>query len=769
MLRNTKIMGKLGIGFGLLLAILAVVAIVGIFFITRITRENYYAQNYPLSRFMKLAQIESEVLDMRRTVVMMAFYAGNARELNRMDAEIFNLRGRIRALFDDYANSFREDPRMYGQAEVEAIGHAGTMEYRIMSYITEVVNPMFEIALFEPHNEARIAYLLARGVEIHEIIDAIITALSDAAQDRLNVINDEIDSLANAALFTMIIVTAVGFIFGVLAALFISRNISVPINKVVETLSAVGKGNLNVNINRGDISKDEAGILTRDVIVLIDEIRDILDDLTTANHEYIKAGNMYFTIDENKYQNSFKEVIGLVNVIFSQTTSDIMSMSDVLNEISNGDFDKHLDEDAWVGEWAVIPNTINNFTDNLKAIAREINTMIKETADNGNMNFKIDEAKYSGDWREIMVGLNHITRAVGEPIAVVGICLKSMQKGIFSLTEIDNELARSGHNPDVNSYNGVFRDMMNAVDDTANEVSSYINEVSNVLAQMANGNLKITIDRQYAGDFIAIKESINNISSTLNKTMAEIATSAEQVLSGAKQISYSAADLANGAQEQASSVEELNATIDMLSHQTQKNAESAAEANELSSKSTANAKEGNESMGEMLEAMRHIKDSSNAISKIIKSIQDIAFQTNLLALNAAVEAARAGEHGRGFHVVAEEVRTLAIRSQESSTETNDLIGDSITRVENGSSIAESTSRSLDIIVNNANEVSEHINSISISSKEQAEAISQVSEGLSQISRVVQSNSAVSEETAAASQELNSQAEILQELVSYFKL
>ena len=769
MLRNTKIMGKLSIGFGILLAILAVVAIVGIFFIVRITQENNYAQEYPLARFMKLGEIESQVLDMRRMVVMMAFYAGDATQLAVVNAEIASVRGRTRELFDAYVYSFRNDPRLYGEGEAEALHFASVMEERIMEYIENVVDEMYRVALTDPFNTTEIMEILREGTEIYERIESVISALSASAQERMDVVSGQIASFSLYARWAMGIVTGLGFFIGIIAAIVISRSISVPINKVVESLSAVGKGNLNVNINRNDISKDEAGILTRDVIVVIDGIRDILDDLAKANHEYVKVGNIYFQIDESRYQNSFKEVIGLVNGILSQTTNDIIAMSDVLNEISDGDFDKTLDGDVWVGDWAVIPQTISNLTSNLKAVAKEINTMVEETAEKGNLNFTIDDSKYAGDWHEIMSGLNHITVAVREPVNVVENCLKSMQKGIFALHEIDNEVAKAGFNPDATSYKGLFRNMMDAIDDTANEVSSYITEVSNVLAQMANGNLQIKINRPYAGDFVAIKESINNISNTLNKTMAEIATSAEQVLSGARQISFSAADLANGAQEQASSVQELNATIDMLSQQTQKNAESAAEANDLSSTSTYNATQGNESMNEMLSAMKHIKESSNAISKIIKSIQDIAFQTNLLALNAAVEAARAGEHGRGFHVVAEEVRTLAIRSQDSATETNDLIVDSITRVENGSSIAEATSKSLDTIVNNANDVSEHINSITISSKEQADAILQVSEGLSQISKVVQSNSAVSEETAAASQELNSQAEILKELVSYFKL
>ncbi len=206
-----------------------------------------------------------------------------------------------------------------------------------------------------------------------------------------------------------------------------------------------------------------------------------------------------------------------------------------------------------------------------------------------------------------------------------------------------------------------------------------------------------------------------------------------------------------------------------IENRTQTNRDNATEAKELTHKTIAIVREGNQQMNSMLQSMENINQSSSQVSNVIKTIDEIAFQTNLLALNAAVEAARAGKYGKGFAVVAEEVRSLASRSAEAAKNTTDLIEHSILEVKKGVQNADATASILNQITEGINQSNTLINEISDASVEQANNVGEINDGLTNVNSVVQQNSSISEQSASASEELSSQASRLQETMNIFIL
>ncbi len=350
----------------------------------------------------------------------------------------------------------------------------------------------------------------------------------------------------------------------------------------------------------------------------------------------------------------------------------------------------------------------------------------------------------------------YVTKSVVTPAAEISEAAKAMSKGDF-----DYEIKYKSKDE-----LGVAAEEMTK---TVNTLKHYIGNILSVLKQMSTGDMTAKIDIDYVGGFAPIKEAVEQIQLSLNTALSQINEASIQVASSADQVSSGAQVLSQGATEQAGSIEELSSTIDEIYKQVKLNAENSNDVNKRTAKAAKEVEAGSEHMSNMTVAMSEIKQSSNEISKIIKTINDIAFQTNILALNAAIEAARAGSAGKGFAVVADEVRNLASKSAEAAKNTTELIGNSIKTVEKGIKIAEATSQSILSIVEEMNYSAELINKITESSNEQAVSIMQITQGVEQVSAVVQTNSATAEESAAASEELSGQAHLLKSLVDKFKL
>ncbi|MDR0325992.1 MAG: methyl-accepting chemotaxis protein [Oscillospiraceae bacterium] len=302
---------------------------------------------------------------------------------------------------------------------------------------------------------------------------------------------------------------------------------------------------------------------------------------------------------------------------------------------------------------------------------------------------------------------------------------------------------------------------------SASKFVGRINDVGKVLETVADGDL--TSELALLSEHDVMGRSLQKMTSNLNDMFGEIHNSTTQVSDGSKQIADGAQSLAQGSTEQAAAVEQLSSSISEIADKTRANAEMAGRTAELAHEIMGKAEMGSRQMDSLTKAVNEINDASHSISKIIKTIDDIAFQTNILALNAAVEAARAGQHGKGFAVVAEEVRNLATKSAAAAKDTGIMIQDSIEKAGLGASIAGETASSLAQIVAGISESDRLVADIARSSEEQAAGIRQINVGIDQVAQVVQQNSATAEESAAASEEMSGQSAMLEDLISQFKL
>ena len=302
-------------------------------------------------------------------------------------------------------------------------------------------------------------------------------------------------------------------------------------------------------------------------------------------------------------------------------------------------------------------------------------------------------------------------------------------------------------------------------------LNTIINDISYLLTEMANQNLDIRSAHRdaYVGGFQTILLSMRTLKVELSSTMRQINASAGQVSSASNQVSMGAQSLSQGSMTQASSVEELAATITEISDSAKRTSSAAEEAGHFVNQAGGQLGVSVEHVKELNAAMEKISTSSEEISKIIATIENIAFQTNILALNAAVEAARAGSAGKGFAVVADEVRNLATRSDQAAKATKELIEGSIAAVAEGGQAVEKVTESLEQTSVSAGHVTTQMDIVVEAVANQTAAITQVTEGIDQISSVVQTNSATAQESAAASEELSAEADSLKQLVDRFTL
>jgi methyl-accepting chemotaxis protein len=714
MFRNLKIGARLGLGFGLVVALLVAVTAVAL---------------------SKMAAVDEGLVGITE---------GNnvqAAHLAKMSEARYELAMHVRQLLittgeQDAAAveaSFKRAAAAYESAEAEL-----EKSLQADAGVTQAEKEMLAKIKAASHEALPLVERAAQAARAHHSDEAVkllngpLLVLAPKWSDAIGELNafqtkQNAQAAATAqetyvsARHLLIAIGVIAALVAIAGAVLITRSITRPIRQAVDLANAIRDGDLSHTID--STRKDETGQL----LAAMDGMRaQLVRDMRVSTALNVTSTNVMIADAEN-------------TIVYTNS-----SLAKMLGQ-AEADIRKQLPQ---FNAQAVIGNSVDIFHRN-PAHQREMLARLNGT----------HSAQISVGGRTFHLIVNPVFDRQNRRIGTV-VEWKDRTQEVAAEGEIQRIVQAAARGDfaqriDVQGKDGFFKSLAEGINSVVETTERGVQDVGRVLEALARGDLNERVLRDYEGEFARLKDHSNGTVDALAKIIGDVRTATSSLTSASEQISSTAQSLSQAASEQAASVEETSASIEQMTASIAQNTENAKVTDGMASKAAKEATEGGDAVRQTVGAMKQIAEK-------IRIIDDIAYQTNLLALNAAIEAARAGEHGKGFAVVAAEVRKLAERSQVAAQDIGQVASSSV-------DLAERAGKLLDEMLPSIRKTSDLVQEITAASEEQSSGVGQINAAVNQLNKVTQQNASSSEELAATAEEMSGQAEQLAQLMSFFKL
>ena len=748
MFTNLKLKNKFILAFSFVLILIATIIIASVVLQNEISKSYSNILSGPIAAEIGLLRIANHVETHRRIGNSIARSGGEPDVLNNMAEQLTQVEANILIVLEELREIVRNDGTLDDAGKEQGFGLVEALSAALFNDNFPLV---WELeSQIRIGDQVRVNEIIEKLTPISQNINEIISLSMGMAEGVVRSSVTNIEKTKNMTIYLFMVGAAISFIFILITALRLSSSITRPINEIETKVRSLADGDFNVSFktNRGD----ELGNLSNYMQELTDAIKNITSETITLANEFNINGDIEYCIDESKFKGEYLRMVKRINLLVISFVDDVFALVGVLKEINAGNFNEKLKR--LPGKKEILNKIIDELVANLENISGNVVSLANNAA-RGDLSVSENVNKYKGEWAIMLKSMNNLMSAVSEPLKDIERNVEIMSHGDFSHLQ--------------GEYLGVFGNLQKSCN-LANDIAqSYVDEITRILSSIAEGDLTVKSKLKFVGSYAPIETAMLTIFNNLNSMISEAQNVAEQVVLGAEQISLNAATLADGATKQTAAIEKLSDSVAIIYEKAVKSNSNAALANENTERAKNRLTTGDEAVKDMTNIMNKIKESSVSISKINDAITSIAFQTNLLALNASVEAARAGEHGKGFSVVADEVRNLAGKSQNSSSETQTIIENDLKSVEDALKAVNNVVNSFGTISDNIGEISVLISEIASISSEQLESISEVNGSASKITSVIKDTSTTAEESAMASRELSSKAETLRQKIAFFKL